>query len=59
MHYWNKIPNRGEYVYIDGIHGDQVGRQDDAYMEILERLLAGADNEPVISGNCDDNWGWF
>ena len=22
MHYWNKIPNRGEYVYIDGVHGD-------------------------------------
>ena len=24
--YWNKIPNRGEYVYIDGVHGDAVGR---------------------------------
>ena len=22
LHYWNKIPNRGEYVYIDGVHGD-------------------------------------
>ena len=59
LHYWNKIPNRGEYVYIDGVHGDQVGRQDAEFMEILDRLLAGKDNEPVISGNCDVNWGWF
>ena len=59
MHYWNKIPNRGEYVYIDGVHGDLVGRQDDEFMEILDRLLAGNDNEPVISGNCDRNWGWY
>ena len=56
---WNKIPNRGEYIYLEGYHGDQVGRQDDAFMAILETLLAGNDNEPVISGNCDANWGWY
>jgi len=28
-------------------------------MEILDRLLAGNDNEQVISGNCDVNWGWY
>ena len=22
MPYWSKIPNRGEDVYLDGIHGD-------------------------------------
>ena len=59
LHYWNKIPNREEYVYIDGVHGDQVGRQDAEYMKILLKLLDGNDNEPVISGNCDRNWGWY
>ena len=58
---WNTIPNApvGGNVFLDGDHGYQVGRQDSAFMAELNALLAGLDNEPVISGNCDVNWGWF
>ena len=44
---------------MEGDHGYQVGRQDSEFMANLNALLAGKDNEPVISGNCDVNWGWY